>query len=187
MTTPKQVSRNWWAALPLFFFLLLAFVFYYLLVDGKDASEIPSALLDKPAPQLTLDALEGSGLEGFEPNMFSGKLTVVNVFASWCTPCRQEHPQIVQLAKDPRITIVGLNHKDEPANALKFLDELGNPYDRIGIDPKGRASIEWGVYGIPETFLIGSDGKIFFKHVGPISLNILKTRILPLIEEASKQ
>ena len=119
-------------------------------------------------------------------DMFSGKVSIVNVFASWCVPCRQEHPQIVKLSEDDRLQMVGINHKDANKNALGFLAELGNPYDAVGVDRSGRASIEWGVYGIPETFIVNAQSKIIFKHVGPISENDLTQKIMPIIEDALK-
>lgn len=113
---------------------------------------------------------------------FKGKISVVNVFASWCKPCHEEHPQILTLGKDDRFQVIGLNHKDSQKNALNFLNELGNPYDVIGVDRAGRASIEWGVYGVPETFLVDQNGIIFYKHVGPISEAALTNQIIPLLE-----
>ena len=183
MTGEKKRSNPFMAFLPLILFLGFAGVSYSLLTqDGRQVSALPSALLDKPAPRLTLDALAGGELPGIAPEMFDGKVSVVNVFASWCGPCRVEHPQIEALGKDNRLQLIGLNHKDTPSNAKAFLAELGNPYDAIGVDPEGRASIEWGVYGVPETFFVGPDGIIFYKHVGPISLSQLNEQILPLLE-----
>ena len=171
------------ALVPLVLFLVLAGVFYSLLTEeGRKTSDLPSALLNHPAPKLTVPALEGSNLPGMEPEMFEGKISVVNVFASWCVPCRQEHPQIVKLAQDERFQLIGINQRDKPENALKFLRDLGNPYDAIGVDPNARASIEWGVYGVPETFLVDQNGVIFYKHVGPIDPQALDEKILPLLE-----
>ena len=175
-------SRLLIAILPLVLFLALAGVFYSLLTqEGRKTSDLPSALLNRPAPQLDVSALEGSGLPGIEKSMFAGKISVVNVFASWCVPCRQEHPQILHLASDGRFQIIGINQRDKPENALKFLRELGNPYHAIGVDPNARVSIEWGVYGVPETFLVDQKGIIFYKHVGPIDPQMLEQSILPLL------
>ena len=172
------------AILPLVVFLGLAFVFYSLLsTEGRDTSALPSALLDEPAPLLTVPALEATGLPGMTPDMFTGKISVVNVFASWCVPCRHEHPQIVKLGEDDRFQLVGLNQRDQTQNAMAFLSELGNPYDVIGVDADARASIEWGVYGVPETFLVDQEGIIFHKHVGPINEGMLRDTILPLLEK----
>ena len=186
--TYSSKSRVWLAILPLFLFLGLAWIFYSLLTtEGRDTSALPSALLDKPVPALLIPPLEGLSndqgpLPGLGADTFAGKLSVVNIFASWCVPCRQEHPQIVALGEDPRFQVIGINHKDNRRNALSFLAELGNPYDAVGVDRNGRASIEWGVYGVPETFLVDQNGTIFYKHVGPINEVHLKTQILPLLE-----
>lgn len=177
------------AALPLAAFLILAAIFYSLLsTEGRDTSALPSALLNQPAPKLEvppLEGLEGPGgpMPGMSGNTFSGRISVVNVFASWCVPCRDEHPQILKLAEDERWQMVGINHKDATKNALAFLSELGNPYDIVGVDRQGRASIEWGVYGVPETFLVDAQGIIFYKHVGPINETKLRKVILPLLEQ----
>ena len=188
----KSKSRLWTSILPLFVFLGIAGASYSLLsTEGRNVSALPSALLNKPAPNLGVPPLEGLlkdnlQVPGMTKDMFNGKVTVVNVFASWCVPCRQEHPQIVKLAENERLQMVGINHKDASKNALGFLAELGNPYDVVGVDRSGRASIEWGVYGIPETFIVNSDNKIIFKHVGPISEKDLTQKIMPIIEDVLK-
>lgn len=188
----KKKPRIWTSILPLFIFLGIAGASYSLLsTEGRNASALPSALIDKPAPDLEIPALvglnqAGKPVPGMAPNMFEGKVSIVNVFASWCVPCRQEHPQIVKLAEDNRIQVVGINHKDSTNNALKFLAELGNPYTVVGVDRSGRSSIEWGVYGVPETFIVNQKGRIIFKHVGPVSENDLSQRIMPIIEDALK-
>lgn len=180
--TPAK-PRVWVALLPLVVFLVLAWIFYSLLTtEGRDTSALPSALLDDPAPVLSVPPLEGTGLPGMDAQTFAGKISVVNVFASWCVPCRQEHPQIVRLGEDERFQLVGINHKDPTSNALGFLAELGNPYDVIGVDRNGRASIEWGVYGVPETFFVDGNGVIFHKHTGPISPEQLENQIMPVLE-----
>lgn len=176
------------AFLPLAVFLALAGVFLYQLLSGKDASEIPSVLIGTKAPTLALAPLEGlSGAAGPVPALtdaaIAGKLAVVNVFASWCVPCRQEHPLLIELAKDKRVTVVGINYKDDPDNALRFLGELGNPYAAVGVDPEGQASIDWGVYGIPETYLVGPDGTILYKKIGPFSLETFQNGLMPKITE----
>jgi len=170
--------------LPLVAFLLLSALFLLQLLSGRDASDVPSALIGAPAPATALPPLQGSGLPGLDPQAFQGEVTLVNVWASWCGPCRQEHPLLVALSRDPGLRIVGINQKDSSANALAFLNELGNPFDAVGVDANGRASIEWGVYGVPETFLVGPDGKISFKHVGPLSPEAMREKLLPAIEEA---
>ena len=175
-------SRPWVAFLPIVIFLGCAGMFYSLLsTEGRDVSALPSALLDKPAPNLTLEPLAGIDLPGVSPEMLTGKLSIVNVFASWCGPCRDEHPYIIALSEQPNVQMIGLNYKDRPTQAVSFLNGLGNPYDAIGVDPGGRAAIEWGVYGIPETFIVNAQGKIIFKHVGPISEQTFTTKFLPII------
>lgn len=180
----NKPRRRWLALLPLLIFMALAGVFLAQLLSGRDASVVPSALIGQAAPPTSLPPLEGSSLPGFDPAMFGGKVTLVNVWASWCAPCRQEHPYLMELGKDERISVAGLNYKDKAQNALGFLSELGNPYDAIGIDGSGRAAIDWGVYGVPETFLVGQDGKILYKHVGPFTADIVTTRLMPEIEKA---
>jgi cytochrome c biogenesis protein CcmG/thiol:disulfide interchange protein DsbE len=154
-------------------------------VNGRDISAIPSALIGQKAPSLALPQLEGSNTPPLTDAAIDGKLTLVNVFASWCVPCRQEHPILKELAKDERLTIVGINYKDRNDNALRFLGELGNPYDAIGVDPNGKAAIDWGVYGIPESYLVGPDGTILYKKVGPFDERTLSQELLPAIEKAA--
>jgi cytochrome c biogenesis protein CcmG/thiol:disulfide interchange protein DsbE len=188
MTTPieqdERKPRRWLALLPLLLFIALAGVFAAQLLSGRDSSVVPSALIGAPAPQISLPPLEGSPLPGLDPSQFTGKVTLVNVWASWCAPCRQEHPLLMQLARDGRVDIVGLNYKDQPENARRFLGDLGNPYTAIGVDNNGRAAIDWGVYGVPETFLVGRDGKIAWKQVGPFTPEIVTSALLPEIEKA---
>lgn len=188
MSTPIQQEerkpRRWLALLPLLLFLALAGVFLAQLLSGRDSSVVPSALIGAQAPQIALPPLEGSPLPGLDPAQFEGNVTLVNIWASWCGPCRQEHPLLMQLAGDDRVEIVGLNYKDRSENARRFLGELGNPYSAIGVDDSGRAAIEWGVYGVPETFLVGKDGKIAWKQVGPFTPPIVVNTLLPEIEKA---
>ncbi|MBO0144490.1 DsbE family thiol:disulfide interchange protein [Agrobacterium sp. Ap1] len=154
-------------------------------VNGLDVSAIPSALIGKTAPSLAMPPLEGSNTAALTDAAIKGKLTLVNVFASWCVPCRQEHPILKELANDSRLNIVGINYKDRNDNALRFLGELGNPYKAIGVDPNGKAAIDWGVYGIPESYLVGPDGTILYKKVGPFDERSLMQDLLPAIEKAS--
>lgn len=170
--------------LPLLAFLALSAVFLMQLFSGRDSSYVPSALIGESVPQTELPPLEGSVLPGLVPADFLGQVSVVNVWGSWCLPCREEHPLLMRLADDERIRVVGLNYKDKPENARRFLGELGNPFDAIGVDASGRAAIEWGVYGVPETFVVGPDGTIRYKHVGPFSQASLSRELLPEIEKA---
>ena len=177
------------AYLPLLLFAALAGVFLYQLESGKDASEIPSVLIGSQAPSLALQPLEGLTVDGvpvpaLTDAAIQGKLALVNVWASWCVPCRQEHPVLLELSGDPRIVLVGINYKDKTENALKFLGELGNPFAAVGIDPNGKAAIDWGVYGVPETYLVAPDGEILFKQIGPFTVEALRDKLLPAIEKA---
>lgn len=181
------LARRGVAFLPLALFVALAGVFLLQLGSERDASEIPSVLIGTRAPKLALEPLEGLLRNGEQVPALSdaavaGRLSLVNVFASWCVPCRQEHPLLMKLAADSRITLVGINYKDKNGNALRFLGELGNPYAAVGVDPKGQASIDWGVYGIPESYLLGPDGTILFKQIGPFTPQSLSEKLMPLIE-----
>ena len=180
----KGRGRYLIAALPLVLFGGLAAVFMTQLQSGRDVTEIPSALLGTKAPTLQLAALDGSERPALTTAAIAGKLTLVNVFASWCVPCRQEHPMLLELSKDPRVNVVGINYKDRNDNALRFLGELGNPYAAIGVDPNGKAAIDWGVYGIPESYLVGPDGTILYKKVGPFDPESFQTQLMPAIEKA---
>ncbi len=182
-------SRYILALLPLLAFAgfaaIAAKMLYEQDVNGLDVSAIPSALINTKAPSLSLPPLEGANVPALNDAAIRGKLTLVNVFASWCVPCRQEHPMLKELAKDERLNIVGINYKDKSDNALRFLGELGNPYAAIGIDPNGKAAIDWGVYGIPETYLVGRDGTIVYKKVGPIDAATYERDMIPAIERAA--
>ncbi|MEO9336235.1 DsbE family thiol:disulfide interchange protein [Mesorhizobium sp. SB112] len=170
--------------LPLAIFLTLAAIFLLQLLSGRDISAIPSALIGHEAPKTNLPPLQGMSLPGLVSGDFKGKVTLVNVWASWCAPCREEHPILLALSQDKRFDIAGLNYKDRPENARRFLGDLGNPFSAIGVDQAGSTAIDWGVYGVPETFLIGKDGKIIYKHVGPLSIDAARDDILPRIEKA---
>lgn len=179
----------WLAAIPLLLFLGLAAVFMKQLAAGGGSSEIPSVLIGKPAPVFSLEPLDGlSGengqLPGMTTGMLQGKPSVVNVWASWCVPCRTEHPFMEKLAKDDRIRIFGLNYKDSPGNALRFLGQLGNPFDAVGVDRSGKAAIDWGVYGVPETFIVDANGIIRYKHVGPLTEESYRNKFLPELDKA---
>lgn len=184
----KSLARYALPLIPLVIFLGFAAVAGKMLYDqgvnGRDVSAIPSALIGRQAPSLALPPLEGSNTAALTTAAIAGKLTLVNVFASWCVPCRQEHPVILALSKDPRITVVGVNYKDGSENALRFLGELGNPFSAIGLDPVGKMAIDWGVYGIPESYLVGPDGTILYKRVGPFDDKSLKDGLYPAIEKA---
>jgi cytochrome c biogenesis protein CcmG/thiol:disulfide interchange protein DsbE len=174
--------------LPLVLFLGLAALFYTRLGAG-DPSELPSALLGKPVPTFELPPVEGltrdgAPVPGFSSAELTGGVTLVNVFASWCVPCRDEHPILVELAKDTRFRLLGLNYKDSAENAGRFLGALGNPYAAVGADTRGRVGIDWGVYGVPETFVVAADGTIAYKHVGPLNPQSVQAVLMPEIEKA---
>ena len=181
-------QRNLLLLLPLIVFLALAALFFYRLGAG-DPARIPSALIGRPAPVTDLPPLpglqrDGKAVPGLGGTTFQGSVTLVNVWASWCVPCHDEAPLLEQLAKDKRIQLVGINYKDSPDNARRFLNRYGNPFSAVGRDEAGRASIDWGVYGVPETFLVGRDGRIAYKLVGPITADNLARTLVPEIEKA---
>ncbi len=174
--------------LPLAAFLALALLFAFRLGAG-DPSRVPSALIGRVVPQTDLAPIAGllragQPVPGLNVADFAGAVTVVNVWASWCVPCVEEMPLLLRLAQDKRIRVVGINQKDHPDNARRFLGRYGNPFAANGVDPDRRASIEWGVYGVPETFVVGRDARIVFKLIGPITPENLEKGLLPVIEKA---
>jgi cytochrome c biogenesis protein CcmG/thiol:disulfide interchange protein DsbE len=174
--------------LPLFVFLALAALFFFRLGSG-DPSRIPSALIGRPVPDTPLPAVaglvrDGQPVPGIANSDFNGAVTLVNVWASWCVPCHDEAPLLMKLADDKRLRLVGINYKDQPDNARRFIGRHGNPFAAVGADPNGRASIDWGVYGVPETFVIGRDGRIAYKLVGPITPENLDRALKPALEKA---
>jgi cytochrome c biogenesis protein CcmG, thiol:disulfide interchange protein DsbE len=188
---PAARRRTILVLLPLVAFAGLAALFLIRLESGVDPELIPSALVGKPAPDFDLPPLDGLAangqpIPGLKKADLVGHVSLVNVFASWCGPCRQEHAELAALAKDARIRLVGIDYKDKPENARRFLDELGNPYAAIGVDARGRTGIDWGVYGVPETFIVGPDGVIRYKFIGPIGEAGLATMLKPEIEKALK-
>lgn len=178
---------------PLFFFGVIAALFLVRLVVPNDPSMLPSALIGKPVPLFALPPVDGlDGRPGFsDADLRAGKVTLVNVFASWCAPCHQEHAALMRLAKDPALAsigvrLLGLAYKDEPANIRKFFSEDGDPYAMIGADANGRVAIDLGVYGVPETFIVKGDGTIAYRFVGPITEAAYQETLLPEIEKALK-
>jgi cytochrome c biogenesis protein CcmG/thiol:disulfide interchange protein DsbE len=175
-------------ALPLIVFAGLAVLFWLRLGSG-DPSRIPSALIGHPAPQTALPPLagltaDGAQVPGLDPQMFKGRVSIVNVWASWCVPCHDEAPLFTALAADKRLQFVGINYKDAPDNARRFLGRYGNPYGVVGVDGNGRAAIEWGVYGVPETFIVGRAGTIVYKLVGPVTPENIDIVLKPEIDKA---
>lgn len=189
----RRARRPVWLQLaigaPLIVFLVLAALLFARLFHG-DPSRVPSALIGQPVPEFTLPALDGLNENGAPVPGFSqedlggGEVTVVNVWASWCVPCRDEHPILVEIAEDERVRLYGINYKDRGENARRFLGHYGNPFDAVGVDGNGRVGIDWGVYGVPETFIVGRDGRIAYKHIGPIDEAALANVVMPQIERA---
>jgi len=189
-TTDAPQRRSWLMALPLIAFAALAAVFWFRLGSG-DPSRIPSALIGRPAPQTPLPQLDGlvvagTQVPGLDPAAFKGKVSVVNVWASWCVPCHDEAPLLTELARDKRLQLVGINYKDAPDNARRFLGRYGNPFGMVGVDSNGRAAIEWGVYGVPETFIVGREGTIVYKMVGPVTPDNIDSVLKAEIDKALK-
>jgi cytochrome c biogenesis protein CcmG/thiol:disulfide interchange protein DsbE len=185
---PNVWRRRMVVAIPLIAFLALAVLFLVRLGAG-DSSRIPSALIGHPAPQTDLPPIagldrQGAPVPGLDTTAFNGAVSVVNVWASWCIPCHDEAPLLVKLAEDKRIRVVGINYKDEPENARRFLARYGNPFVANGADRSGRAGIEWGVYGVPETFVIGRDAHIAYKLIGPVTPDNINAVLRPEIEKA---
>ena len=180
-----------WVIVPVVIFAAISAAFTYALMTA-DPSKLPSALVGRPVPDVTFEALpdvtnNGKALRGFgAADLAKGKVTVVNFWASWCVPCATELPLLIELKKQADVQIVSVSYKDQPAAAQRFLAEYGNPFSVIGTDPKGRGAIEWGVYGMPETFVVRGDGIIAYKHIGEITAENLKQKLLPAIEAAKQ-
>lgn len=185
----KRPRRSWLRYAPLAVFGILAIVFAIQLGGGGGNSDLDSALLGQTAPEFDLPPVEGltngfgEPMPGFDTESLRGQITLVNVWGSWCAPCRQEHPYIMALAADNRFAMFGINHTDQPDSAIRFLADLGNPYDAVGFDPRQRVSIDWGVYGVPETFFVDRNGVIRHKIIGPINEERLAEEVMPMLEE----
>lgn len=194
-TAPAKINandkprRSAWVVLPVAMFFGLAVMFAFALFTG-DPSKLPSALIGRPAPKVDFAALEGlknagQPVPGFTATeLAKGEVQLVNFWASWCVPCVQEHPMLIELTRRTSVPILGVNYKDDPAAARRFIGRYGNPYKAVGVDPQGRGAIEWGVYGMPESFVVDGGGRIVYKHVGPISVDSLEEKVLPAIEKA---
>lgn len=172
------------ALLPLAVFGLLAAAFYWGLWNNDE--RLPSTLIGKQVPEFALPPIEGRH-DGLSSADLQGQVSLVNVWASWCVPCRTENPLLVELAEAGTVPIYGINYKDDPEEALAFLEELGDPFTRIGADRSGRAAIDWGVYGLPETFVIDAEGRIAYKHVGPFDRRVLEDDILPVVRRLQSE
>jgi cytochrome c biogenesis protein CcmG/thiol:disulfide interchange protein DsbE len=186
---PSRLGLRLIVLAPLAIFLSVVLLFWSGLFSGRDPSLLPSVLIGHPAPQTPLPPVgglvrDGRPVPGLAPADFVGAVTVVNVWASWCVPCHDEAPLLMRLAQDKRIRVVGINQKDHADDARRFLGRYGNPYAAVGDDQNGRASIEWGVYGVPENFIVGRDGKIAYKLVGPLTPDNIEGVFRPEIEKA---
>ena len=174
----------------LFIFIALGFAFLIIVLAfnlfSKDKELIPSALIDKQVPEFSLKPLPGENIGFGSLDLRSGKVSIVNIFASWCAPCLIEHPFLMRLSRDYKINIYGINYKDDPQNTIQWLEKNGNPYTAIGVDNNGRVSIDWGVYGIPESFIIDGSGMIRLKHIGPITESDLLEKFIPTIIELNQ-
>ena len=178
-TMPRARTRRAIFVAPLVGFAALSVVFAWGLT--RDPSAIPTPLIGKPAPQFSLPPVKGRALGLSSANLI-GEPSIVNVFASWCVECRLEHPLILQMQASGLAPIYGINYKDRPDDAARWLDTLGDSFARTGADLDGRAAIDWGVYGVPETFVIDAEGRIAFKQIGPLTAAIVEQTIAPLID-----
>lgn len=193
---PPPRRRPWIAFAPVAIFAALAGLFLYQLASGHDPQTLPSALIGQSAPATVLPPLAGLRNATGEPVPGleiaaggDGRPRLVNVFASWCVPCREEHPLLLQLSRDPALGAMGLeisaiNYKDKPENAAGFLRDLGNPFDAVGVDDAGRSTIDWGVYGVPETFLVSPGGTILWKQTGPLTPRAVTEGLMPALRAA---
>ena len=162
--------------------LLIGLVLTFLIGLGRDPKILPSPLIGKPVPEFSLPPVEGRRL-GLATGDLKGEVSLVNVFASWCLACREEHPLLMRLQARGDLPLHGLNYKDKPADAARWLDQMVDPYRRTGADLDGKVAIDWGVYGVPETFLVDAQGRIAFKQIGPLTSEMVETTILPLVAQ----
>lgn len=169
--------------LPVLIFLVVGGYFFWGLTPDRDPKNIPTVMIDKPTPTFDLAAVPGLEVPGLATgDLGRGQVVMVNFFASWCVPCRAEHAYLTDLAAETGVPLYGINHRDKPEDAVAWLAELGNPYTRIGADP-GRAAVEWGVTGVPETFIVDGDGRIRYHHRGPLVPEIIEQQVKPLLAE----
>jgi cytochrome c biogenesis protein CcmG/thiol:disulfide interchange protein DsbE len=176
---PRAARRRLTVLLPLIVFVWITMVLGWGLT--RNAADVPSALIDKPVPVFSLPPVQGRTLDLSSKDL-RGEVSLVNVFASWCTACREEHPVFLQLAASKIVPLHGINYKDKPDDAARWLNTMGDPYTRTGADLNGRVAIDWGVYGVPETFVVSADGRIAYKHIGAVTQEVLDKTILPLVE-----
>jgi len=172
---------SWRAFIPVGVFIALAVALFVGL--GRDPALIFTPMMGHPVPEFSLPPIDNQSNGFSDADLKTGGLSAVNIFASWCAPCRQEHPQLMALAEVEGLSLYGINYKDDPANARSFLDKLGDPYGAVGADRNGRVSIDWGVYGVPETYFVNGAGEIIYKHVGAILPQDLERKIMPMLKE----
>jgi cytochrome c biogenesis protein CcmG/thiol:disulfide interchange protein DsbE len=170
--------------LPVVVFVVIAGYFAWGLRPNHDPHTLPSAMIDKPVP--AFDQASRKEGEDFARSEIAGQVVLVNFFASWCVPCRSEHPVLMRISEQEHVPLYGIAYKDRPADAAHFLDQLGNPYRRIGLDREGRVGIDFGVYGVPETYVIDKAGRIRLRHVGPLTAEALENELLPLVKELNR-
>lgn len=186
---PKRRRSLGWAVAPVLIFVGLVGLFAFALETG-DPSKLPSTLIGKPVPATTFPAVDGltdgnRQVPGFaSADLANGKVSVVNFWASWCVACIEEHPLLEVLKKRTGVDIYGVDYKDQATAARRFLGRYGNPFTAVGTDANGRSAIEWGVYGMPETFVLNGKGEIVYKHIGPVSPQSLQEKLIPAIEQA---
>ena len=188
MVAGDEIAQRRHGARPAFLIPLLVFIALAVLFAiglGLNPRLVPSPLIGKPVPQFDLPPVRGRAL-GLASRNLKGEVSLVNVFASWCTECRVEHPLLVRLSRDKVVSIHGLNYKDRPQDAERWLNELGDPYIRTGADLNGRVGIDWGVYGVPETFVVDREGRIAYKHIGVLTPKALEQTIMPLVDKLRK-
>ena len=180
--TPQAPNKRWRLAgyIPLIVFFAMAVILGIGLT--KNPREVPSPLIGKSVPEFSLPPVQGRTL-GLSSADLKGEVALVNVFASWCVACREEHPLLLQLGRKGVVPIHGLNYKDKPADAQAWLDQLGDPYTRTAADVSGKVGIDWGVYGVPETFVVDRSGLIAYKHIGPVTPKALEDTLLPLVRK----
>jgi cytochrome c biogenesis protein CcmG/thiol:disulfide interchange protein DsbE len=186
--TGEWFRRRIGVFVPLAMFVALAVLFFVRLA-GPAPGNLPSALAGKQIPDFSLPPLDGLMQNGVQVPALSasslkGRVSIVNIWASWCGPCREEHPLLLALSKNTQINLVGINYKDDPENARRFLGTFGNPFSSVGRDSTGRTAIDWGVYGVPETFIVAADGTILYRHVGPLTAEAIAGPIQNAIEKA---
>lgn len=169
---------------PVLLFLVLAGYFALALQPGHDPQALPSAMIDKPAPAFDLAGLNGAA--NLSRDALAGQVVLINFFSSWCVPCKVEQPILMRLAEREHVPLYGIDYKDRPDAAKKLLAQLGNPYRSVGVDPDGRVAIDFGVYGVPETYVIDKQGRIRLRYAGPLTADILDKELLPLLKELNR-